>query len=329
MVIVPYKHTMVGLVNIGNTCYLNSLLQCFRFVSKVKNSLECPSNGPIAKAWAQLYKEMEEGKSAIMPLTFLRLVSDVLSSQGLRINAQNDIHEVYLHIINKILAQSTMPTFDSTTGVAAAAATTAASAYDRLASFCDDSWRKYFSKENCSLVDTLYGQLISQIRCESCSHIHHNYEPFPCLELPLTQPGESIQTLLQNLCHDELVSDWICSECKRSVPSKKTVAFWKLPPILVLSLKRFQQLNGSFVKNSVATTIEETITIETLKDVYDGDSTYRLRSMAMHRGTVTGGHYYALSRVEDKWFHFDDENVVVLNDTVSSCEAYLLIYERF
>jgi len=54
---------------------------------------------------------------------------------------------------------------------------------------------------------------------------------------------------------------------------------------------------------------------------------YELSSVIVHKGKMDSGHYISFSRVNDEWFMFDDSKVVVVEENrVLGCEAYMLFY---
>ena len=55
---------------------------------------------------------------------------------------------------------------------------------------------------------------------------------------------------------------------------------------------------------------------------------YRLKSMIMHSGDMSAGHYVCWIRKEDQWYFCDDNSVQLSNtDYVKSAKAYMLFYE--
>ncbi|XP_006811225.1 ubiquitin carboxyl-terminal hydrolase 32-like [Saccoglossus kowalevskii] len=50
----------------------------------------------------------------------------------------------------------------------------------------------------------------------------------------------------EELGEDEL---WFCSKCKEHRQATKKLALWRLPPILIIQMKRFQYVNGRWVKS--------------------------------------------------------------------------------
>lgn len=59
-------------------------------------------------------------------------------------------------------------------------------------------------------------------------------------------------------------------------------------------------------------------------------SIYELKSIAVHLGTIYGGHYVAYCKKEDgQWYCMDDERVgKVSTEEVFRQDAYILFYQK-
>ena len=72
-----------GLVNMGNTCYLNATLQCLRFVPELRSSLASfadtratggDANGALAMALSRLFDKLDASVDPVLPSTFVPLL---------------------------------------------------------------------------------------------------------------------------------------------------------------------------------------------------------------------------------------------------------------
>lgn len=64
---------------------------------------------------------------------------------------------------------------------------------------------------------------------------------------------------------------------------------------------------------------------------YDKSSNtnYKLYGVVNHHGGLSGGHYTAFCRWQDRWYKLDDSDVAeVAPEKVVTSAAYLLFYER-
>ena len=100
--------------------------------------------------------------------------------------------------------------------------------------------------------------------------------------------------------------------------------------ILTFSLKRFNRTQNNSVKNNEPIDINEHITVK--------GETYRVKSIGIHSGSYTGGHYYAYNRDGEDWFRMDDSRVSTVSQEEvlkmasgqidPNSQAYFLTYEK-
>ena len=99
-------------------------------------------------------------------------------------------------------------------------------------------------------MDLFQGQLRSTLTCcnktknegKGCGRQVRKWEPFMYLTLPLKGKQESIESAIDDYCQEEVMdgdNSWYCSTCKGHVRATKKFDIWKLPPILIVHLKRF------------------------------------------------------------------------------------------
>ena len=122
---------------------------------------------------------------------------------------------------------------------------------------------------------------------------------------------------------------WKCPTCKVFRPAIKTLQFWRLPPVFVIHLKRFQFVNGKWQKSQK--TIDFPISgfrpgkycSTNNEDVYD------LYAVSNHIGYLGSGHYVTNAKVQGKWISFNDSLCKELKEehVVTPC-AYVLFYAK-
>jgi len=127
---------------------------------------------------------------------------------------------------------------------------------------------------------------------------------------------------------------WYCPDCKEQRRAWKKFDLWKLPDVLVIHLKRFQFTR--FQKTKLDFFIDFPLQDLDL-DSYvlnpeEKGAKYELFAVSNHMGGLQGGHYtaYAKNRLTDKWYSFNDTNVVPVKDpkNVRTPTAYVLFYQR-
>jgi ubiquitin C-terminal hydrolase len=173
----------------------------------------------------------------------------------------------------------------------------------------DLSWYEKTGHEYSPLVPMFNGQSISQIICGHCQKIFHNYEIYLNLMIPITQNTKTIYDCLDEYFKEEYINTdcpiWKCDSCQNKHISKKTTKLWRLPDILVISLKRF---TFDLKKNNTPINIPEILDISKYC-LTAPKNKYRLQSIAHHYGSNDSGHYAAVCKNNEKWYECDDLNI--------------------
>ncbi|KAK9455978.1 hypothetical protein V1511DRAFT_496205 [Dipodascopsis uninucleata] len=103
-----------GLMNLGNTCYLNSTLQCLRLMPELYDELEkysppavnlAPERANLTKALREVYSSMKKQTSAYYPFAFLntlRIVFPQFAEQSEGRYKQQDAEEAFSQILSAV-----------------------------------------------------------------------------------------------------------------------------------------------------------------------------------------------------------------------------------
>jgi ubiquitin carboxyl-terminal hydrolase 14 len=117
--------TPAGLINLGNTCYLNATLQAMRAIPELQETLthhkhtsmsEIPQLD-ITNQLKDLYKEMSETTGAVVPFAFLNALRTTFPQFAERSRkgpgyAQQDAEEAWSQIISQLRQKLKLPTPD-------------------------------------------------------------------------------------------------------------------------------------------------------------------------------------------------------------------------
>lgn len=330
-----------GLMNVGNSCYINTAIQCLGHCS---NFLEFVLSGKYTSAdnndnkllWElrELFIQLWIKDNGVIPNRFLNHLRQNIKS--LEIHEQNDIQEflgVLIDKLNQSIAKQVNP--DKALEALEASRSNADTLYEKLKRRLDKAWIQGVCKEMSPLVDFFYGQTVVQILCGHCQKIHHSYELFVelFLSIPMTNSTEkrySVNECLEHCMQEETLNleqghEWKCDHCNQKAPSVKSTKICRLPHVLILCLKRF-----SHDLRKIDTRIDIPKTID-LAPYMIGQTypTYNLASVACHAGSFGHGHYYALCKnMNGQWYNIDDTLVRGIGpDPDVSNNAYVLFYE--
>lgn len=347
------KSGKVGLKNIGNDCFMNTGLQClchieplvryflsgdFRQEVNVTNPLS--HNGEIAKAFADLVKALwQSDQSVYDPRTFRRLLSR--KAPHLFEGDEQDVQEFLAFCIDGLHED-----LNRVPRPPAAIGKEQEKKDERMGVQKGDdfaaalAWLRHLQRGQSFLVDLLQGQLRSSLTCSRCKHTSKCFDPFLYLSLPVSKTMTQVtDALAEYLTSEKLTGDeqWHCERCKKKVDATKKIDLWKLPPVLVLHLKRFEfdQKTAQFQKteNRLSMKLTNWDLGEFCSSPQRDGSTYSVACVANHSGAFGSGHYTATCRVggmgSHSWFHFSDAKVKAYDGrNVVTRESYVIFLVR-
>lgn len=308
-----------GLRNIGNSCYLNSVIQCVLHCDPLKEYLlrgrhkselnsRSKTRGQVADATAELLKTLLAGQTG-SPSDVKRAVT---SASGLfRGTAQEDAQEFlrwYLEALHEDVSR-----------------VISKPRITREAKSASEAWSQYTSREDSTIVDLCVGQLKSSLTCSSCGYVSEVWDPFWDLSVPIPSRARDIKDCLNEFQREEVLDGSEkpkCERCKTRRRMTKKFSIEKCPKVLVIHLKRFGDSVG-YSRSKISTNISFPLRLT------EFGGSYSLRGVCNHSGGVGGGHYIAYGKTDDGWFEYNDSRVSSLPESsVQSRDAYLLFYTK-
>ncbi|GAB0089071.1 Ubiquitin carboxyl-terminal hydrolase [Sergentomyia squamirostris] len=327
---------LCGLRNIGNTCFMNSVIQCLSHTSDLTSFLKSQRDPKsvtkdqrIFSEFVKLIKEMwSVGCRSVTPSD----LKSAFSSKHRMYSgcAQQDAQEFLRFFLDSL--HSALNEGTKAEGV-------------QLADNLNDSrkadlmWEWYSKTEKSMIKDLFVGQLKSTLKCTVCGNTSVTFDPFWDLSLPL--PSSSTKNSKLENCLELFIREEIldgdemptCSKCQTRRKSTKSLTIQRFPKYLVIHLKRFSETRWSKLTNIIEfPTSDKELNLTPYASTSNYSSTlYSLYAISNHMGSTGGGHYVALCKHPQtgKWHEFDD-NIVrdVTESSLISSSAYLLFYER-
>ncbi|XP_050522662.1 ubiquitin carboxyl-terminal hydrolase 15-like isoform X2 [Daktulosphaira vitifoliae] len=317
-----------GLQNLGNTCYMNCILQCLSntedltkyFINIYNNvvNLKSRTKGLVAKEFKNVIFNLWSQSSRSFQC---QLFKDTIGQfkDMFKHYDQQDSHEFLTILLDWLHDDLNQP--ENNRIIIGASKETG-----------EEDWG-HWTKDNNSIIQQLfYGQQKSSVSCNICSEKSITFEPFSSLSLPLPSEGNrcTLSDCLKLYLNGESISGWNCPKCKRNRDATKKLDIMRLPPYLIIHLKRFS--SSGYKKNSFVQfpNIDLDMT-DFINGLEHRNRKYYLYGVSNHSGSLDGGHYtaYCLKKQMNKWYKFDDVRVYEIDSNmVCSSESYILFYCR-
>ena len=326
---------LTGLANLGNTCFMNTTLQCLSHTyilnsflqnEEYKTKINKKPESLILMEWDKLRKMMWSENCIISPggfVTAIQKVAKIKDKDLFTGHAQNDLPEFLSFIVdcfhNSMMREVNMNIKGNII-----------TEKDKIAKQCYTMMKNMYKKEYSEILDFFYGIHVSCTLGNEDDVLGSNPEPFFMLDLPI--PEKNNPTLLD--CFDaytikeelEESNQYVNDDGKKVV--SKQIKFWKLSDILVVTLKRFGNSNN---KNQCLVDFAiDNLDLSKYIVGYDKNSfKYDLYAICNHSGGVMGGHYWAYIKTNNKWYNFNDTNISEIDESkIKTPRAYCFFYRK-
>lgn len=311
---ITFRRIGAGLENLGNTCFLNSVLQCLTYTEPLaaylqsgKHQVTCQKAGFCALCAIQKHvsRALQSSGRSLAPKD---LVSNLRCiSRTFRNSRQEDAHEYMVNLLES-MHKCCLPN-----GVPSESQ----SAYDK------------------SLVHKIFGgRLRSQVKCMQCNYCSNKFDPFLDLSLEILRADTLYKAFANFTAKEQLdggAKQYQCQQCKQKVKALKQLTIHKAPNVLTVHLKRFgSHMSGQKIDKKIQ--FGSTLDLKPfVTGPYDGDLKYTLYGVLVHAGWSThSGHYYCFVRTSSgMWYSLDDNRVYQVSEKkVFEQKAYMLFYFR-
>lgn len=268
-----------GLTNCGNSCYLNCAVQTLFHVPPLTRRLRdggyagaCPVTAEYARVVQELLRPDDE--SAVDSLPLLRAFRQRFPAFDNR--RQHDAAEALVLLVDVL----------------------------------EESLGKEYVDQLFGGVSTQTVTFLKPSATSPCS-VSRRHQPFVSLTLPVTEPGFSVDELLDQMAEPSAVYDYVDDDGEVHVVAMCATELTRVPAACILV---FGSHNAHF---NVRLPLE-----------WRG---MRLRSFVVHQGGDGSGHYVFAGRAKGSWVAKSDEHVEVVDQSEMSGDevsapAYIGVY---
>ena len=216
-----------GLNNLGNTCYMNSIIQCISHLDLIDtNNNEFITEATISKSnnsenfklmeqWLILNKKLKNNKSTTNPINFLKHFMNSIDNSDYYFMSfmQNDAAEfitIFFDLLHKCIVHKII--FEISGNIE--------NPMDQIAVDSINYWKKFFENGYSTIIKNTYSQLLSITKCPECEYTTYNHDPIQYISLHINKNTSDINitNLFNNYIKEKLDNNnkWKCDVPKFS-----------------------------------------------------------------------------------------------------------------
>ncbi|CAE6395035.1 unnamed protein product [Rhizoctonia solani] len=300
-----------GFNNHGNTCFLNSVLQCLLHIPPLLNIVLSHEHNKAGFCMICLLRELSRSSFLNKKRGTGMIISNLNKiAKGMRQGRQEDAHEFLRYSVDA-LQRSALAVY-STSSLKHPNPNKIPHA------LAETSW-----------VHAIFGgRLRSRVSCRTCHHCSDTFDSLLDLSVEINRSHSLLHALGQFVKPEILSGEdaYRCEKCKKPVTAEKFMTVHEAPVCLTIHLKRFSP-TGRKIVNQI--TYPEVLDLQNFMSEGQKGKKYILNGVINHLGSgPNSGHYTAHVRGADgRWTSMDDELVSLCSSPpLNHKNAYVLFY---
>eukprot|EP00755_Sulcionema_specki_P015527 Sspe_Gene.59659::Locus_32775_Transcript_1_1_Confidence_1.000_Length_1936::g.59659::m.59659/K11839/USP8, UBP5; ubiquitin carboxyl-terminal hydrolase 8 len=333
-----------GIVNLGNTCYMNSVLQAINMsplgdflrskdVYKMINLANPMASGRVANTMMDVMNEMAQAVKYPVSPSHLKMAIGQLNSSfaGRSQQCANEFFRTCLDGLHEDMNEARGPTAKMVQEVEAG---------DRPDVEVARATEIEYQKNNKSPISAMFGYMDrSKLTCPECGYVSRTFSVQSTLDVEVAKPiigrATTLEACLDMYTREERLpnsSKWKCGKCSKMVSATKQLSLWTCPENLVIGLKRFSSSGTRAAK--INTEVVFPVSLDLAPYVIGMPQyqavPYELTAIVQHDGSLGSGHYTAdvKGSRDGRWFWHSDTQYRPSTGKCRFAQAYMLFYRR-
>ena len=226
---------MSGLCNLGNTCYINCIIQSLSNITDFRNViLDYSGDNNTLNILKKIFVELWKENQIISPVSFVNNIKKIFPKYNN--HEKHDASEFLLDLFDYIHEN------DGTNSV------NVTKTKNKNIILAVDTWDKSLNYSSSVITQLFYGQYCKHIICQGCDKTTYHFDVF--LYLDIKSNDVSVQILIKNrFSRDYFYKS--CEECNGNQDSDTEhvviTSIYKLPKILIIYIYLNKIINNNII----------------------------------------------------------------------------------
>lgn len=334
---IPKKiYGIVGLKNIGLTCYMNASLQILKnifplneYLFESRKYLKSENCLLIIEYSKIILEILSDENDYFSPKDFKNCLDNKISDfKGRKQCDPKNFILLLLQNFHNILSELNLKSLTANDFNYVFANYNIQNEYNNFVA-------EFINKKNSKIIQLFYGVFHTTFECQNCKFLKNNFTLNFIFDLPVYDYIHKKKLSTIKECYDAFTKinkkQMKCQFCKENAIIKRFLKLIILPQYIILILNRRRVDNSIYdnlIKYDFILDASFFFNNTNFKDTY-----YELIGIIIHKGKNKSiGHKIAYSKniFNNKWYSYDDENVNEINEdkVINHNLAHILVYQN-